>query len=106
MITVAREEAAESNRANVHFVDALQDARAEFSQGTHAEVAQEGFGENISFGSLVEYPESEAAQTWTEYWRQSCGIARRIKHYRWLFLSENLVLEVFAEGVQWGDHSS
>ena len=62
--------------------------------------------EDISFGSLVEYPESEAARAWTEYWHQSCGVTRQIKHYRWLFLSENLRLEVFAEGVQWEDHSS
>ncbi|MDR2220541.1 MAG: hypothetical protein LBE24_08195 [Methylobacillus sp.] len=62
--------------------------------------------ENISLGSLVEFPRSEAARAWTDYWSKSCGIIKRVKHYTWMFTSENLMVEVFAEGVQWEDHSS
>jgi hypothetical protein len=62
--------------------------------------------ENISISKLVEYPESEAAQAWTEYWNKSCGLTEKIKHYMWIFTSENIRLEVFAEGVQWEDHPS
>ena len=56
--------------------------------------------EKISISNLVEYPDSEAALAWTEYWQKSCGINRHIKHYMWIFTSENIRLEVFAGGVQ------
>lgn len=57
--------------------------------------------ENISIGSLVEYPESEAAQAWIKHYKNHSHYERAVKHYMWIFLSENVMLEVFAEGVQW-----
>lgn len=50
-------------------------------------------------GSLVEYPESAAAEAWTQYF----GGRRRVRHFRVLFLSENLTVEVVAEGVELGE---
>ena len=52
--------------------------------------------ENIFIGNLVEFPESEAARIWTAHFK---GIWT-VKHYKWTFLSENTMLEIFAEGVQ------
>ena len=52
--------------------------------------------EKISLGNLVEFPESEAARIWTIHYQ---GIWN-VKHYKWTFLSENIMLEIFAEGVQ------
>jgi hypothetical protein len=57
--------------------------------------------ENVSITDLVEYPDSEAARAWNEYWQSyRPGIRTLIKHYRWFFLSENVVLEIFAESIQ------
>lgn len=47
-----------------------------------------------TLGSLVEYPESEAAVAWNEHFSNTCTI----KHYAIWFMSENLVIQVFAEG--------
>jgi hypothetical protein len=62
--------------------------------------------ENISISKLVEYPESEAAQAWTDYWSKNRRLTDRVKHYLWMFTSENIRLEVFARGVQWEDYPS
>jgi len=56
--------------------------------------------ENMPLGTLVEFPESEAARAWTEHHQ---GIWS-VKHYKWIFLSENIMLEIFAEMVQIEDH--
>jgi hypothetical protein len=47
-------------------------------------------GEHL--GSLVEYPESEAALAWSQHW----GGSRVVRHYSLVLLSENLAIEVFA----------
>ncbi len=52
-------------------------------------------------GSLLEFPNSEAAAAWTDYWRKSWPDTKRvIKHYSIQFLSENQTMEVFAEGFE------
>lgn len=48
---------------------------------------------DISMSALIEHPDSEAAHAWTQHFK-SLFI---IKHYSIMFLSENIVLEVFAE---------
>lgn len=48
---------------------------------------------NDTLGSLVEYPESNAALVWREHFDNR----RSINHYGLYFLSENLVIQVFAE---------
>lgn len=45
-------------------------------------------------GTLVEYPESEAAVAW----RRHFGNTRPVKHYAIWFLSENVAIQVFACG--------
>ena len=57
--------------------------------------------EDISMLDLVEYPDSEAASAWNQYW-DSCwpSLKSSIKHYKWLFCAENVMLEIFAESVQ------
>lgn len=50
-------------------------------------------------GSLIEYPESDAAVAWTRHF----GARRLIKHYRIIFLAENTLVEVFAEGFALGE---
>jgi len=52
--------------------------------------------EGISISRLVEFPDSEAARAWEEHYRS----ARKIKHYKWGFCAENVMLEIFAESVQ------
>lgn len=47
-------------------------------------------------GSLVQYLESDAALAWTRHF----GDGRIVKHYRVAFLSENVLLEIFANDVQ------
>lgn len=44
--------------------------------------------------ALVEFPRSEAAAAW----RETLGKHRPIWHYRIVFLAENIVIEIFAEG--------
>ena len=44
-------------------------------------------------GSLLENPDSEAAQAWTQHFKGMFSI----KHYSIMFLSENIAIEVFAE---------
>ncbi|MDR3544132.1 MAG: hypothetical protein P4L69_24745 [Desulfosporosinus sp.] len=46
-------------------------------------------------GSLVEYPDSEAAVAWMQHY----GDGRIVKHYSIVFLAENLLLVVFAGDV-------
>jgi hypothetical protein len=46
-----------------------------------------------TLGSLVEYPESEAALAWKDHF----GNTRVVKHYAIWFMSENSVIQVFAE---------
>ncbi|MFJ4291922.1 hypothetical protein ACIP1U_19380 [Cupriavidus sp. NPDC089707] len=46
-------------------------------------------------GALVEYPDSEAALVWRKHY----GGSRKVNHYRIVFLSENLILEVLAGSV-------
>ncbi|WP_342755232.1 hypothetical protein AAGQ96_08135 [Pantoea sp. MBD-2R] len=53
-------------------------------------------------GTLVEYPDSEVAQAWTAHF----GGLRAVKHYRIAFLSENVLLEVFAENVTLSDEQT
>lgn len=48
-----------------------------------------------SMGSLIECPDSEAAKAWREHFQGLYDI----KHYSMSFLSENIALVVFAEGV-------
>jgi hypothetical protein len=49
----------------------------------------------IISGCLVEFPESRAAQILNKHFNN----IRSIKHYKMVFLSENVSLEVFAEEV-------
>lgn len=46
-------------------------------------------------GVLVEYPDSDAALAWTQHFRD----ARRVRHYSVVFLAENRLLVVLANGV-------
>jgi hypothetical protein len=48
--------------------------------------------DDVSMGSLVEYPDSEAARAWTHHF----GGRFSVKHYRIVFMSENILLVVFA----------
>ena len=50
------------------------------------------FPDEVSPGSLVEYPNSEAARAWSQHF----GGKFNIKHYRIAFMSENIFLVVFA----------
>jgi len=50
----------------------------------------------IVSGRLVEFPNSEAASICDKYYQG----ARSFKHYKLIFLSENVSLEIFAESVQ------
>jgi uncharacterized membrane-anchored protein len=52
-----------------------------------------------SLGSLVQYPESEAALAWTKHF----GNRRNVKHYGLVFLAENRKLVVFADSVELND---
>ncbi|EOL8968080.1 hypothetical protein ACM92D_004139 [Cronobacter dublinensis] len=51
-----------------------------------------------SIGALIEYPNSEAAFAWNKHF---CG-SRQIKHYKIAFLSENVLMEIFANNVTLG----
>lgn len=51
-----------------------------------------------SIGVLTEYPNSEAASAWNNHFRGS----RQIKHYKIVFLSENILMEIFADNVTLG----
>lgn len=53
---------------------------------------QSSIRDDVSMGSLVEYPDSEAARAWTQHF----GGRFNIKHYRIVFMSENISLVVFA----------
>ena len=46
-------------------------------------------------GTLIEYPDSEVAIAWSRHF----GGIKHIKHYKIIFLSENISLEIFAENV-------
>jgi hypothetical protein len=46
-------------------------------------------------GVLVEYPDSDAALAWSQHFRD----ARRVRHYSVVFLAENRLLVVLANGV-------
>lgn len=48
-----------------------------------------------NLGALVKYPDSEAALAWAKHF----GGTREVNHYRIMFLSENLVIEVMASSV-------
>lgn len=48
---------------------------------------------DASMGSLIAYPDSAAAQLWTQHFNELFVF----KHYSIRFLSENIMLEVFAE---------
>lgn len=56
---------------------------------------QSSFRDDVSMGSLVEYPDSEAARAWSQHF----GGKFNVKHYRIAFLSENILLVVFATDV-------
>ena len=61
--------------------------------------------EDVSIFDLIEYPDSEAALAWNNYWEKclrSSGVSIKssIKHYRWAFRAENVMLEIFAKSVQ------
>ncbi len=50
------------------------------------------------FGTLLEFPDSEAAHAWSQYWQSSCpGVKWLVRHFRIWFLSENKSVVVFAE---------
>lgn len=53
---------------------------------------QSSFRDDVSIGSLVEYPDSEAARAWSKHF----GGRFNVKHYRIAFMSENILLVVFA----------
>jgi hypothetical protein len=53
---------------------------------------QSSVRDDVSLGSLVEYPDSEAARAWSQHF----GGRFNVKHYRIAFLSENILLVVFA----------
>jgi len=55
--------------------------------------------ESPPMGALIEYPESEAAYAWNQHF----GASRQIKHYKIIFLSENIIVEIFASNVVLGD---
>lgn len=48
--------------------------------------------DDAPIGSLVEYPDSEAARRWSQHF----GRRYQVKHYRIAFLAENVLLVVFA----------
>jgi hypothetical protein len=48
--------------------------------------------DEVAVGSLVEYPDSEAARAWSQHF----GGRFNVKHYRIAFMSENILLVVFA----------
>lgn len=48
-----------------------------------------------SMSSLIEYPDSEAAKAWRDHFQGLFDI----KHYSIFFMSENVILVVFAEDV-------
>lgn len=50
--------------------------------------------EGVNMHTLIEYPESEVALSWEKY----LGGDHKIKHYKILFLSENIQVEVLAKG--------
>lgn len=55
--------------------------------------------ETPPMGSLIEYPKSEVAYAWNQHF----GESRQIKHYKIIFLSDNISVEVFASHVTLGD---
>ena len=55
--------------------------------------------EKISIGNLVQFPKSEAARIWNARYQD----IRTFGHYKRTFLSENILLEIFAVGVQMED---
>jgi len=54
---------------------------------------------DAKLGSLWEFPDSEAAIAWRKHFRNT----RAIKHYGIWFMSENLVIQVFAESFTLGE---
>lgn len=46
-------------------------------------------------GALVEYPDSDAALAWRQHFRN----ARNVRHYSVVFLAENRLIVVLADGV-------
>jgi hypothetical protein len=64
------------------------------------------YNKDTPLSSLIEFQNSKDARAWVEYYKSHANYDRVIKHYSWIFTSENLVLEVFAESVQWEGHSS
>lgn len=52
-----------------------------------------------AMGALIEYPDSEAARAWEIHF----GGYRNVKHYKIAFLSENVLVEVFAENMMLSD---
>ncbi len=56
-------------------------------------------GSGTAVGSLIVYPDSEAAAAWTAHY----GDGRVVKHYSLAFLAENILLVVFAEGFMLGE---
>lgn len=53
---------------------------------------QSSHRDEVPMGSLVEHPDSEAARAWSQHF----GGRFNVKHYRIAFLSENILLVVFA----------
>lgn len=51
--------------------------------------------EQTAPGFLIEYPDSETAQAWQGHW----GHARQVRHYKIIFLAENVLFEIFAGSV-------
>lgn len=50
--------------------------------------------DEVPIGSLAEYPDSEAARAWSQHFAGRFNI----KHYKIAFLSENILLVIFATG--------
>jgi hypothetical protein len=80
---------------------------AYFSLGAFpGSVVKAEYNKNTPLGSLIEFLDSKDARAWIEHYKNYANSDRVVKHYSWIFTSENIVLEVFAEGVQWEGYPS
>lgn len=52
-----------------------------------------------TMGALIEYPDSEAARAWELHF----GGYRHVIHYKIAFLSENILIEIFADSMTLSD---
>jgi hypothetical protein len=101
VVTYDREEGGEEQK-EIKFTDVSYFSLGAFPGSTVTEECSK----DTPWTSLVEFPDSKRARAWMEYYKEFAHYDRVVKHYLWIFMAENLVLEVFAGGVQWEDHSS